>query len=190
MNIKEAEELIAKYYEGETNLSEEKLLKEFFLGDDVPEHLLPHQPLFRFFVDESHETLSDEKQDEVLTRRLEQYRLETATVKEHPGKRRLYYLSGIAAGLLILVGLVFVIRNEAEKRQHQTLANTSAELAYNQTKQALTLMSVGLNTGLDAVQHFTTLGNAIGQVQKFNTFNKYQIQFINPERMQTPSINK
>ena len=190
MNFKEIEQLLERYYEGKTTLSEEKLLKEFFSRDDVPVHLKPHQPMFRFFTAEATQLLSDEQQDKVLMRRIEQYREETSTEKSHPGKRKLYYFSGIAAGLLILFSLVFAIRNELGKRHHDALVNPSAAMAYAQTQQALLLVSVGLNTGLDAVRHFKTLDNAMEKIQKINKFYNYQNQFINPEEMLSPSINK
>ncbi len=191
MNTKEIEGILQRYYDGETSLAEEKLLKEFFSGGDVPPQLRLHQPLFRFFTMEASETISEDNQDEILIRKLEQYKRETSSVvKSHPGKKRLYYLSGIAAGLLIMLGLIFAIKNETLKRHHDEAVRTSTELAFLETRQALLMVSVGLNTGLDAVQHFTTLDNAIGQVHKFNKFNIYQTQFINPEWMQTPSINK
>jgi hypothetical protein len=190
MNTKEIEQLLGKYFEGETSLLEEKLLKEFFSGDDIPEDFRQYQPMFSFFNSEASLSLSDEQQERVLERRLEQYREETSAVKSHPGKKRLYYFSGIAAGLLLLAALVFTLRNEIGRRHHHELSNPEAEVAYAQTKQALLLVSVGLNTGLDAIQRLGTLNNAMEQVQKINKFYNYQNQFINPEWMQSPSTNK
>lgn len=190
MNIKEIEKLTGMYFEGETSLAEEKLLREFFAGDDVPPHLIQYQPLFRFFADEAAETLSEEKQLETLNRKMDQYRDEVSVIPVHPGKRRLYYFSGIAAGLLILLSLVFVIRNEIGRRNNTLQPGVSPEMAYSQTKQALLLVSVGLNTGIESVQRFKTLDDAVGQVHLMNKLYNYQNQFINPERMQLPSTNK
>ena len=190
MNTSEIEQLLGKYFEGETSLLEEKQLIEFFSGDDIPEDLRQYQPMFSFFKSEASLSLSDEQQEKVLERRLEQYREETSTVKSHPGKKRLYYFSGIAAGLLLLAALVFTLRNEIGRRHHNELSNPAAEVAYSQTKQALLLVSVGLNTGLDAVQRIGMLNNAMEQVQNINKFYNYQTQFINPEWMQSPSTNK
>ncbi|MCX6281986.1 MAG: hypothetical protein NTU51_08480 [Bacteroidetes bacterium] len=190
MNTKEIEELLEKYYEGETSLAEENSLKEFFSGDDIPGHLLVHKPLFRFLKEEATKSMNEESQEASLTRHIEKYRAETSIVKTHPGRKRLFYLSGMAATLLILFSLVFVIRNEVGRRNHNRDVNSSTELAYAQTKQALLFVSVGLNTGLDAVRHFKTLDNAMGQIQKINKFYDYQTQFINPEWIKDPSINK
>ncbi|MCX6283906.1 MAG: hypothetical protein NTW31_06715 [Bacteroidetes bacterium] len=190
MNINEIEELLGRYYEGETTLEEEKQLKDFFLQDDIPENLRQHQPLFRFFIAEANETLSEENQDASLNRKIEQYLGETSTLRVHPGKKRLYYMSAMAAGLVLLIGLVFLIKNEAGRKGYIENTQPSTELAYNQTRQALMMVSVGLNTGLDEVQRLKTLENALGQIQRINKFYNYQTQFINPERMQDPSTNK
>ena len=48
MNIKEIEDLLEKYYEGETSLSDERSLKAFFMQMDVPDHLKPQQSVFLF----------------------------------------------------------------------------------------------------------------------------------------------
>ena len=45
MDYKYIEQLIDRYFEGETTLEEERILREFF-GGDVPEHLRKWQPLF------------------------------------------------------------------------------------------------------------------------------------------------
>ena len=190
MNTKEIEELLERYYEGETTLAEEKLLKEFFSLDEVPEHLRQHQAMFRYFTAEASQTLNNEEQEKVLMRRISQFEKEFSGSGLQPVQKRMYYLSGIAAGLLILFGLVFTFKSELLRKHFPVKENTSNELAYAQTKQALLLVSVGLNTGLDAVQRIGTLNNAMEQVQKINKFYNYQTQFINPEWMQSPSINK
>jgi hypothetical protein len=190
MNTKEIEELLDRYYEGETTLAEENLLKKFFSGDEVPGHLLQHQAMFRYFREEASQTLRNEEQEKVLKRRISRFEKEVSQSGMQPVQKRMYYLSGIAAGLLILSGLVFTFKTELTKKNHAGLVKTSTEMAYAQTQQALLLVSVGLNTGLDEVKRFTTLNNAMEQIQKINKFYNYQNQFINPEWMQSPSTNK
>ena len=47
MDYKYIEQLIDRYFEGETTLEEEHILREFFAQGTVPEHLSQWQPLFR-----------------------------------------------------------------------------------------------------------------------------------------------
>jgi uncharacterized protein YneF (UPF0154 family) len=49
MNASEAEELLQKYYEGETSLEEERQLREYFrVGETVPAHLRGHAAQFGY----------------------------------------------------------------------------------------------------------------------------------------------
>lgn len=50
MNI---EELLNKYFEGETNCEEERELRRFFTQGIVPEHSQMYGPMFAFFSEEN-----------------------------------------------------------------------------------------------------------------------------------------
>ena len=41
------EELLERYFEGETSCEEEQELRRFFIGKNVPEHLHMFQPILR-----------------------------------------------------------------------------------------------------------------------------------------------
>lgn len=47
MNYKYIEQLLAKYWECETSLEEEQILRSFFGQADIPEHLSQYAPLFQ-----------------------------------------------------------------------------------------------------------------------------------------------
>ena len=49
------EQLLEKYYEGETTLEEEKALRDFFQSDAVPSHLAHHAGLFRYATETRNE---------------------------------------------------------------------------------------------------------------------------------------
>ena len=44
MELNKIEQLLNKYLEGETSLTEEQTLQEFFNSSQVPSHLLSYQP--------------------------------------------------------------------------------------------------------------------------------------------------
>lgn len=46
MDYKYIEQLIDRYFEGETTLEEEQILRKFFAQDELPKHLQQWQPLF------------------------------------------------------------------------------------------------------------------------------------------------
>lgn len=81
------EELLERYFEGETSAAEEKRIRAFFASGEVPEHLAAYAPLFAYFDEEIERNVS---------------------VPFRPGNRRrsaLYLLSGVAACVLALLGL-------------------------------------------------------------------------------------
>lgn len=46
MDYKYIEQLIDRYFDGETTLEEEQILRKFFAQEEIPEHLRQWQPLF------------------------------------------------------------------------------------------------------------------------------------------------
>ena len=46
------EELLERYFEGETSAAEEKRIRAFFASGEVPEHLAVYAPLFAYFDEE------------------------------------------------------------------------------------------------------------------------------------------
>lgn len=86
------DELLNKYFEGETSCEEERELRRFFTEENsIPEHLQMYRPLFGCLDKEAKEYQSLPKK---------------AEKKRHLLSRRLYYTFGsIAAGLLILIGI-------------------------------------------------------------------------------------
>ena len=57
MDYKYIEQLLERYWQGETTLQEEAILRAFFCQPDIPDHLRRYQPLF---VLEKEEPLGDD----------------------------------------------------------------------------------------------------------------------------------
>lgn len=84
------DELLNRYFEGETSCEEERELRRFFTEEQVPESLEMYRPLFVCLDKEVRA-----HQSHLLT-----------------PKRRLYYIMGsIAAGLLLLIGIANLWQN-------------------------------------------------------------------------------
>jgi len=85
------EELIDRYFEGQTSCEEERELRRFFTRESVPEHLQVYRPLFT-----------------CLEQEVQAFREEKSTAAAKiPSRRRrfIYMISGIAAGVLLLIGI-------------------------------------------------------------------------------------
>lgn len=66
MNYKEINQLLEKYFEGETSLQEETQLREYFNRAEVHESLRSYQPLFRFFQMERNQKLDAIFEEQLL----------------------------------------------------------------------------------------------------------------------------
>lgn len=59
--------LLEKYFEGETNLQEEKQLKHFFTQETVPEQFESYQPLFQYLEQEAEVALDASFDEKILS---------------------------------------------------------------------------------------------------------------------------
>lgn len=99
MNI---EELLEKYFEGETTCAEEQELRHFFSTENVPEHLNCYRPLFLCLETECR------KQKEIRSEKnapKQNQQVQTRPDSNRRNHRRQLYLwgAGIAASLLLFV---------------------------------------------------------------------------------------
>jgi hypothetical protein len=66
MKVNEIERLLKKYLAGETSLTEEKQLTDFFCQGEVPTHLWGYAAQFRFFAEEKEREIPPELTEEQL----------------------------------------------------------------------------------------------------------------------------
>lgn len=66
MDYKYIEQLLDRYWEAETTLEEERVLKAFFAQSEMPEHLLPLRQLFETQETLAKATLSDDFEAKIL----------------------------------------------------------------------------------------------------------------------------
>lgn len=98
MNI---EEVLNRYFEGETSVAEERELRRFFAGANVPDHLSVYRPLFAYFDEEiaaQHDPAEEIWAEVIAT---------TPAVKRFAMSRRsiVYLLSTVAACVVALLGI-------------------------------------------------------------------------------------
>ncbi len=166
MNFKEIEELLEKFYEGNTTPAEERQLREFFTGETVPPHLSYHADLFRYYKEAGKEELTD---PEFESRFLESID-EIHTIPVYSRRKQFFFLTGIAAAVILLAGLVITFRNDVFLRQNKN--SRDKEIAYQQAKNALAMVSANLNSGLYQVQKLGNFQRGLNEVQKLQTFQK------------------
>jgi hypothetical protein len=165
MNTKTIDEILKRYFEGESTLAEEKLLNDFFRQPDIPENLRVHQPLFAYFEQSRSEFMESD----------------VKVVPMHATRNRILYVSSLAAGVLLVIGLFFTFLNDYSRKNQFYRANPDTEIAYHQAEEALMLVSGNLNNGLRQVQKLESLDKALLNLQIFSKFSQYQPIIINPD---------
>lgn len=66
MNYQYIEQLLERYFECQTTLQEEQILRSFFAQEDVPGHLLQYAELFQFEAEACKETLGDDFDQRII----------------------------------------------------------------------------------------------------------------------------
>jgi hypothetical protein len=184
MNTTTIKDLIEKYFEGETTPAEEARLKEFFCREQVPPDLAMYAGLFGYLSDAGKDGISDPAFEQRFLSKIK----ETPVISLPLKRRKIYYLTSIAAGILLLFGLVFTFRHDIMKtpgnsRIHDTYSDPAT--AYIEAKKAILLVSANLNNGLDQVQKLQKFQKGIDDIEKFSKFYKFQQVVINPDENKT-----
>lgn len=150
------EEILERYWEGESTLEEEKLLRTYFRSDKVSSEHLPYRDLFSFYDVESENKYmgSMDVPDKI--------KYTTQRTKILTIVRRVI---SAAAVITLLFASVFIIRNELSEKTGQV--DTVYEIndpdeALEITLQALALVSGKLDKGA------STMINGIQNVEKAN----------------------
>lgn len=149
---KEIEALLIKYENAETSLQEEAQLKDYFQSDNVAPHLEHYKPMFQYFV-------STQK---------EQY---TKDVPLNTKRSNLYQWISVAAVAVLMLG-IFVPQwlgpSEQEKQE--------ALLVYNQTMEALSLVSREFNEGREQLATLNLVtenfNEGVEKASRLGEFNK------------------
>ncbi len=133
--------LLEAYFEGETTLAQEKILRAYFASDQVASEHAAYSPLFIGLQVAKEETM-----------------VQTITFPKQVKSR---WWMGIAASAVIVLSVSAYVYNDSNKL---TVEEQEALLAFNQSKEALFLLSKNLNKG----------SSALGNLNEFtNTTNKY-----------------
>lgn len=156
MDFNRIEELLEKYWNGETTLEEEKILRTFFNGGDVPEKWKETASMFQYFEASKGRSLNDVAFDGEILKMVQ-------PKKEGRVARMVYNSMRIAAGLAVVITATWFIHNEVKTTIPQEVADTydDPKMAFEETKKALLMIS-------------KSFGKAEEQARKINMFNQAQ----------------
>jgi hypothetical protein len=170
MEPERIQDLLAEFYEGNTSREEEALLMDFFMHSDLPEGMEADRMLFLSLADAANEEIPDKDFDEKIIALLSEPEEKKAIVKM---KGFIYSVSGIAASILLLLGMYFFI---AERQSDVIISEYSeytideAQLAYEEARNALLLISHVMNTGTRELEPLSRISDAAGELSVMNRF--------------------
>jgi hypothetical protein len=139
MELDSIEKLLEKYFEAETTEAEEQVLREYFTGGSVAEHLKEYSTMFSYFSQAKEERFT----------------------KQVPLKPRVNYYKwiSVAAVAVLIFGIYFGKQNQEQKE---------AEYAYQQTKKALGLLAQNLDRGTQKVAYLNEFQETKQKIYKNN----------------------
>ena len=172
-DIMHIKSLLERFYNGETTLDEERELENFFRKSSVPEDLLADKDLFLSLASSPDNIEIPEEFNQGILDAIDQ------SEKSEQKTRRisLYSLSGLAAGLLVLISVyVFYLKDNP----HSFIAgNSMADTyqdpmeAYEEAKRTLAYVSDKFNTGTSELQRVKKMNNeTFGNLQPLTFISK------------------
>lgn len=154
MNTREIEILIGRYFEAETTLEEEQLLKQFFSGDNVPDELKHHAALFRFASNEE-KLQAPSLTDKQLSGSIQDKKRNLFAI------RRTYLtMAGIAASLLLFVAIWQTFDRNDVIQPAQAYTQSEIDEALQLTYKTLAFTSEILNHGAAPLENLNRLNAA------------------------------
>jgi hypothetical protein len=162
------EKLLEKYYDGETSLEEERALKQFFQGEEVPEHLRSHSAQFGYFAQARKEQPSLNFNHELA--------LMLDPPRQGPVRRLGMWLLRIAAGLALLIigfGAGWLFQSKSENGAGLTGTETGEVAEMKKVLAFEQMNSTSASERIQAVNHSYEIPDADRDITQLliNTLN-------------------
>lgn len=165
MNLQRIELLIGKYENGETSLAEEMELNVFFNRKDVPYEFRAYKDMFEFYKEAREDVLPDPEFDDKIMHIISH---KPFSAPKKSNVRFLYMVSGIAASVILFIGIYFFSFNPANPGG----TYDDPAIAYAATKEILMKVSTNMNTGSEQLSKMKELDKGLDDLQNLGEFDK------------------
>ena len=160
MDYKYINQLLDRYWKGETSLEEEEILRAFFSQDELPAELKPYKALFSYEMGEAkHETLGDDFDQKMMAMIEDEYTKEPNKAKVVSLTERLKPLFKAAA----VVAIILILGNAVQVPFQQNADNQVENVGYTKSGKGLSV-AMGDSASVDSMQH-----SSIDQVNTQNS---------------------
>ena len=160
MDSEKINELLSKYWNCETTLEEERQLQVYFRNSQVPESLKETASLFQYFEEERKKNITDIAFDSQVTKQTRK--------QKSPMAALVYNSMRIAAGVIVLVLAVWLVRLEVRKSAADEVTDTynDPKMAFEETKKALMMISKSFGTAEELARKINLFNEAQEEIQK------------------------
>ncbi len=161
MDSKHIEILLEKYWKCETSLEEEKELRDYFQGKEIPQGLNEAAELFRYFEAQQKQLVMEPAFDEVVKQKIASHAPQGKVVK------MMYNYARIAAGVIVVVAATYFVRQEVRKSYPPEVADTYSDpkMAFEETKRALMMISKGFGKAQREANKIKMFNEAESKIQ-------------------------
>lgn len=132
MELNELDQLLEKYDQAKTTLTEEEQLRAYFETAEVPAHLEPYKALFQY--------LNHSRQERF------------AKALPLQKQRRSWYWWGAAAAVAAILMTAYFQQGKMEQKISLDTLSQEQLIAYNQTLEVFNLVSSKLNRGANSLK--------------------------------------
>ena len=167
MKLQEIERLLEKYYNGETSLEEERRLKDFFTGGEVPARFLAEKAQFAWLMEAGATGLDDQKFEGRVLSRVGAGDGLLGRIMER--KSWFYTTVGMAATILILLA-IFIRFEPFPKKIQDTYSDP--QVAYQEAKKVLFFVSRHLNRGTEKLQPIKTYDEGVRELENIRALDQ------------------
>jgi hypothetical protein len=158
MKTMEVEQLLHRYFEGETTAGEERELENYFNSDEVADELKEYAGLFRGISE-----LTDAVYEDTIEHDILKYINKNNPAQKTKRIGLWQAVSGIAASIILVVG-GFLLYQQQEHQFADTFDDP--DVAYAYAEQTLSYVSAKYNQGLAALTNFEKLQTAAEPLQQ------------------------
>ena len=158
MTIELINKLLLKYFDGDTSLEEEYILRGYFSNDNIDAQFVKYKPLFNFLNTEKEIKISEGLADKINAISIEKRPV------MHVVKSYNYWWKIAATIAFLIIGTLFITKqfkaletpqiaiNQPVKKRAKVIIldeNTDPKLAFAEVEKALLLVSKNMKKGTD-----------------------------------------
>ncbi|PIQ18657.1 MAG: hypothetical protein COW66_05295 [Flavobacteriaceae bacterium CG18_big_fil_WC_8_21_14_2_50_34_36] len=149
MELQKMEQLIDKYFDGNTSKEEEKQLHQYFKSNQVATHLEVYRSMFAYFSESKKEVFPAEVP------------LDEVSKNGMLSKFKSWY--SLAALLIVVIGITFFMQQNSNQL---TSEEKEAVAAFEKTKEALNYISQQFNESSQQLAYITEFGTSANKIFK------------------------